>query len=489
MSRLTRATAMAMPASEKRSKSRSMGCPMASPISTSTGATNRAIWAALPSAMESERSIWPRTATDTALACSEALPISAIRMTPTNVGVQPSPSVTPFTPSTNNSDRYATPMVASSRTITERRTLQSCTATPSFCSCAYRWACVRSEKTRPAPYPSSSTMAATTLSRSTCGALMGDVAASTAGISRAPAALAAVRSKRGLSRFSPPRKQARPSTARMLPRMEPINEALTTSVRLACKAKKAMISSVALPNVAFKSPPAAAPRRPANCSVLAPMRRARGTMARPLVKNSAAGLQCSDAAARAKGAASSKGSSGCSDLSLLCTYRSRPRRLNRRVDVDLYRAAPWHQGKCQGKNAADIGLACHVNLATVGASNPVGQGQPEAAVLRAVSSCFIDPVEGLEKMRQMLRGNAPPGISHLHRGMPALVVDDDADGAALGRVRDGVVQQVGQKLAKLEPVAAYRQLCARGDLQVLALAFDQWPDAIDRLLDHVPEVQ
>src|SRR5579884_3131210 len=467
MSRLTRATAMAMPASEKRSKSRSMGCPMASPISTSTGATNRAIWAALPSAMESERSIWPRTATDTALACSAALPISAIRMTPTNVGVQPSPSVTPFTPSTNNSDRYATPMVASSRTITERRTLQSCTATPSFCSCAYRWACVRREKTRPAPYPSSSTMAATTLSRSTCGALMGDVAASTAGISRAPAAtascapaaLAAVRSKRWRSRFSPPRKQARPSTARMLP------------------------------NMAFKSPPAAAPRRPANCSVLAPMRRARGTMARPLVKNSAAGLQCSDAAARAKGAASSKGSSGCSDLSLLCTYRSRPRRLNRRVDVDLYRAAPWHQGKCQGKNAADIGLACHVNLATVGASNPVGQGQPEAAVLRAVSSCFIDPVEGLEKMRQMLRGNAPPGISHLHRGMPALVVDDDADGAALGRVRDGVVQQVGQKLAKLEPVAAYRQLCARGDLQVLALAFDQWPDAIDRLLDHVPEVQ
>ena len=60
-------------------------------------------------------------------------------------------------------------------------------------------------------------------------------------------------------RFQPPRSMARPRTIRMLPMMEPVSEALTISVSPARRAMKAMISSAALPKVAFRSPPMPGP--------------------------------------------------------------------------------------------------------------------------------------------------------------------------------------------------------------------------------------
>src|SRR5437764_14034697 len=69
-----------------------------------------------------------------------------------------------------------------------------------------------------------------------------------------------------------------PSTSRMLPIIEPANDALTTLLRPFESAITAMISSAALPNVAFNNPPAPSPIRVANASVARPIHPASGIM-------------------------------------------------------------------------------------------------------------------------------------------------------------------------------------------------------------------
>ena len=90
-------------------------------------------------------------------------------------------------------------------------------------------------------------------------------------------ALAAVRLKYCRSRLRPPTNIAAPRTSRMFPRIEPTSEALTTSCRPFWRAKRAMISSGALPNVTFRSPPIPGPERSASSSVARPISAAVGT--------------------------------------------------------------------------------------------------------------------------------------------------------------------------------------------------------------------
>src|SRR6266487_3592415 len=81
---------------------------------------------------------------------------------------------------------------------------------------------------------------------------------------------APVRLKRCSLYFVPPHKIDSPSTSRMLPIIEPAIDALTTLLRPFESAITAMISSAALPNVAFNNPPAPSPIRVANTSVARP---------------------------------------------------------------------------------------------------------------------------------------------------------------------------------------------------------------------------
>src|SRR5437016_9925045 len=69
-----------------------------------------------------------------------------------------------------------------------------------------------------------------------------------------------------------------PSTTRMLTIIEPAIDALTTLLRPFESAITAMISSAALPNVAFNNPPAPSPIRVANASVARPIHPASGIM-------------------------------------------------------------------------------------------------------------------------------------------------------------------------------------------------------------------
>ena len=85
--------------------------------------------------------------------------------------------------------------------------------------------------------------------------------------------------------FTPPQSMDMPSTSRMLPITEPASDALTTSNIPAFIATNAMISSVALPKVAFRSPPIFCPQKHAITSVLLPMIPASGMIASELHTN------------------------------------------------------------------------------------------------------------------------------------------------------------------------------------------------------------
>ena len=88
--------------------------------------------------------------------------------------------------------------------------------------------------------------------------------------------LAPVRLKVCLSRPIPPASIAAPRTSRMLPMIEPTIEALTTSCSPWPSAKRAMISSGALPKVTLSRPPMPGPERAASSSVARPISAAVG---------------------------------------------------------------------------------------------------------------------------------------------------------------------------------------------------------------------
>ena len=59
--------------------------------------------------------------------------------------------------------------------------------------------------------------------------------------------------------------------------MEPVSDAFTSEINPRRRAKIAMISSAAFPNVAFSSPPSPGPIRAAACSVARPIQAASGS--------------------------------------------------------------------------------------------------------------------------------------------------------------------------------------------------------------------
>src|SRR5438876_391547 len=87
---------------------------------------------------------------------------------------------------------------------------------------------------------------------------------------------------------NPPASMLTPRTRRTFPMIEPVREALTTSVRPLDRAKIAMISSVALPKVALRRPPTPGPACLPSSSVASPRNQASGTIAIPAAANTIA---------------------------------------------------------------------------------------------------------------------------------------------------------------------------------------------------------
>ena len=90
---------------------------------------------------------------------------------------------------------------------------------------------------------------------------------------------ACVRSKRCTPFFKPPSNTLMPITSSTLPMIEPVMDAFTRSSSPARIAKSVMISSAALPSVAFSRPPSRGPVCAANSSVERPIKPAAGMTA------------------------------------------------------------------------------------------------------------------------------------------------------------------------------------------------------------------
>ena len=114
-------------------------------------------------------------------------------------------------------------------------------------------------------------------------------------------ALAAVRLNDCFSRPSPPTSIAAPSTSRMLPMIEPTIDAFTTSCSPSLSAKKAMISSGALPKVTFRKPPMPGPVLAAMCSVASPITAAVGITPSAAAPKISTGAACASSSTTATG--------------------------------------------------------------------------------------------------------------------------------------------------------------------------------------------
>src|SRR6186997_1577475 len=109
-------TAMITPPSSNALNTSGIGCgPRKNEHTTSTGATNSAIWALEPIAMFTARSILSLRATSTATQCSAALPTIATTITPMKNSVRPIDSEASAIDPTSTSDitPTATPAIAS----------------------------------------------------------------------------------------------------------------------------------------------------------------------------------------------------------------------------------------------------------------------------------------------------------------------------------------------------------------------------------------
>ena len=92
-----------------------------------------------------------------------------------------------------------------------------------------------------------------------------------------------------------------PSTSSVLPRIDPVIDAVATSSCPARMAKIVMISSAALPKVAFSTPPTLGPALAPSCSVATPTIQASATRAAAEAMNTA--VLATDASASAPAAA------------------------------------------------------------------------------------------------------------------------------------------------------------------------------------------
>ena len=124
-------TAAATAAISSGVKMRFIGCPMTTPSSTSTGATNRATCRLEPKVTAMANSILSLAASWTATRCSARLPMVGMSTTPTKNALRPNESMNGSMAPTRISERMARSPAAASRTTMATLPLQAGPACPS----------------------------------------------------------------------------------------------------------------------------------------------------------------------------------------------------------------------------------------------------------------------------------------------------------------------------------------------------------------------
>src|SRR3990170_3084936 len=278
----------AIDTSSKISKSRLITCDVRREAKRRTGATNRAICVVDVVAIATLRSILFRNAMITALPCSAAFPTIATMITPTNSSVRPRLVRADSSELTRSSDCRATKPVATRMTISAVRTVQ----------CGSSAASLTGEKRSPRTYaarripaiprlmlrrsPGDTAPPVVSWDRMYRSGMTSPITARRSMLVWIPEASREnvwVRCRR------PPANMLRPRTRRMFPMIDPVMEALTTSWRPLNSANRAMISSVAFPNVALSRPPIPGPACFPSSSVARPMNHARGMIPAPAAAN------------------------------------------------------------------------------------------------------------------------------------------------------------------------------------------------------------
>src|SRR3954452_13370373 len=130
--------------------------------------------------------------------------------------------------------------------------------------------------------------------------------------------------------LSPPIKNDAPSTSSVLPRIDPVIDAVATSSCPARMANMVMISSAALPKVAFNTPPILGPALAPSCSVATPTIQASATRAAAETRNTI--VLAADASASAPAAAAMITARATEMVSI---------RLRPRVTARSYPSARW----------------------------------------------------------------------------------------------------------------------------------------------------
>ena len=103
--------------------------------------------------------------------------------------------------------------------------------------------------------------------------------------------------------------------------------------------------------------------------------------------------------------------------------------------------------QCDPKQAARLSLRHERHRAAVEPDRPSGNGQAEPGSPSSLRAIFVDAVKALEDVRSMLDRNTGPIVIDFNE-CAALDAASNADGdaPALGRVLNGVSDQIDQRL-------------------------------------------
>ena len=122
-------------------------------------------------------------------------------------------------------------------------------------------------------------------------------------------------------------------------------------------------------------------------------------------------------------------------------------------------------------------VVLHVDPSPMQLSDGSDKAQTKAMAWAAPAS--LDPVESLENVLALLERNAGPTISDRNRGALVFVTNRDLDIPAA--VRDGIVDEIGDRVEQEIPVAIHGHLSAAFEFNAAALLFGRGAKQIGNL--------
>src|SRR5256885_3160845 len=253
----------------------------------------------------------------------------------------------------------------------------------------------------------------------------------------------------------------------MLPRIEPMSEALTTSCSPAPSANRAMMSSGALPNVTLSRPPIPGPERVASSSVARPMSAAVGMTPRAEAKKIRLGPPC------ARSSTTAIGMNGT--------------RRYGQPEPDV-RKLPSRIGRCSLRGVRSAGMLdpTHTALGAWGGGRYMNFGEPLdqerlETLLRpddSLRTVLTADVYGVGEADRVV-GRAGSGVPRDAYCLVGAVGHDFYEGEREGA--KGFPRFTDERLRRPERYADYLRMATERSLERLGV------DALDLLLLHNPD--